>query len=321
MSESEVVENIGSNITTDLGQAENADEQNGPTKISKDPENCPNGRFGEGISELRDFSLGCSSVFFDNSPVSCPQFAVGERIDPVSISKSSSIILEEEEEEVSKSQSESGLSDNDGDDDASKSEQPENGNDEASTTLTTSPTQADTEASQHRWSNSRSTKFFVARGEFNRSVYSDSRRRPLSCTPPSTSLSTSASVEEDDEVVNVVNHAPALTSTESSQTVENLSVEEEGEIVDQHSNASSPIASTFLPDLLQLGQQQRPEETNPAVVHSGNDTLKDETAESIVESVVTDKKDVDTSVSTKSLVSRDQCYKTFYGRNIRIFIT
>ncbi len=44
----------------------------------------------------------------------------------------------------------------------------------------------------------------VTRGEFKRSVYSDSRRRPLSCTPPTAPLSTSASVEVEDEDLVVV---------------------------------------------------------------------------------------------------------------------
>ena len=51
----------------------------------------------------------------------------------------------------------------------------------------------------HRWSNNRRSQLLKQhQGELNRVVFSDSRRRPLSCTPPSTSISTSVSIDEDE---------------------------------------------------------------------------------------------------------------------------
>lgn len=111
---------------------------------------------------------------------------------------------------------------------------------------------------QHRWLNSRSSKFLVARGEFNRTTYSDSRRRPLSCTPPSTSLSTSASVEEDDDIINA--NSVNLTSKVEEISIAELSNVEESEVKEEvtlkTSDSTLPKTSIFLPDLLQLGQQQ-----------------------------------------------------------------
>ena len=68
---------------------------------------------------------------------------------------------------------------------------------------------------QHRWSNNRRSQLLkqqsLHQGEFNRVVFSDSRRRPLSCTPPnSTSLSTSVSIDEDD--VTASPHINSVTS-------------------------------------------------------------------------------------------------------------
>lgn len=53
----------------------------------------------------------------------------------------------------------------------------------------------------HRWSNNRRSQLLKQhQGELNKVVFSDSRRRPLSCTPPaSTSISTSVSIDEDHE--------------------------------------------------------------------------------------------------------------------------
>ena len=110
---------------------------------------------------------------------------------------------------------------------------------------------------QHRWLNSRSSKFLVARGEFNRTTFSDSRRRPLSCTPPSTSLSTSASVEEDDDIINA--NSVNLTSKVEEISIAELSNVEESEVKEvtlKTSDSTLPKTSIFLPDLLQLGQQQ-----------------------------------------------------------------
>jgi len=55
-------------------------------------------------------------------------------------------------------------------------------------------------SSGHRWSNNRRSQLLKQhQGELNRVVFSDSRRRPLSCTPPaSTSISTSVSIDEDE---------------------------------------------------------------------------------------------------------------------------
>lgn len=69
---------------------------------------------------------------------------------------------------------------------------------------------------QHRWSNNRRSQLLkqqsLHQGEFNRVVFSDSRRRPLSCTPPnSTSLSTSVSIDEDD-----VTSSPHINSVTSN---------------------------------------------------------------------------------------------------------
>lgn len=52
----------------------------------------------------------------------------------------------------------------------------------------------------HRWSNNRRSQLIKQhQGELNKVVFSDSRRRPLSCTPPaSTSISTSVSIDEDE---------------------------------------------------------------------------------------------------------------------------
>ena len=59
-----------------------------------------------------------------------------------------------------------------------------------------------TNGPQHRWSNNRRSQILkqqsIHQGEFNKVVFSDSRRRPLSCTPPSTSLSTSVSIDDED---------------------------------------------------------------------------------------------------------------------------
>ena len=268
-SESERVETIGPDIVTDKNNADlDVDDTKISLKPAKDASFCSATNLPEGRPELEDFSLGCNSVFFDNSSILSPQFIVTEKLD--SISKSSSIILEEEEEEEeeeeddSKSRSESGMSEEE-DNDVAKAETEAEAKGDAGAPMT--PTQAEKSDSQHRWSNSRSTKFLVARGEFNKSVYSDSRRRPLSCTPPSTSLSTSASVDDDDDAaaaINVVNGVVSATaSTEDAQTVEIFSSNEE-ELSTINSSA------TFLPDLLlgQLGQQRRDEGTSEEAAQS-----------------------------------------------------
>ena len=157
--------------STDLqSRAETADNDDRASKVAADLERSSN-LFAESLR----ISLNNHSAFFEGTPISLssnPPYGFVEKLD--SISKSSSVILEEEEDLNVESRSVPSLSDDEN---------------------------VSTHSSNHRWSNSRSSKFLVARGEFNKSVYSDSRRRPLSCTPPSTSLSTSASVEEDDDVI------------------------------------------------------------------------------------------------------------------------
>merc|ERR1719189_1904820 len=63
-----------------------------------------------------------------------------------------------------------------------------------------SATNSTENSSSHRWSNNRRSQLLKQhQGELNRVVFSDSRRRPLSCTPPaSTSISTSVSIDEDE---------------------------------------------------------------------------------------------------------------------------
>jgi hypothetical protein len=62
-----------------------------------------------------------------------------------------------------------------------------------------SSTEASNLEPNHRWSNRRS-QLLKHQGELNRVVFSDSRRRPLSCTPPSTSISTSVSIDDDEPI-------------------------------------------------------------------------------------------------------------------------
>lgn len=65
---------------------------------------------------------------------------------------------------------------------------------------------------QHRWSNNRRSQILkqqsIHQGEFNKVVFSDSRRRPLSCTPPSTSLSTSVSIDDEDLTASMASSNP-----------------------------------------------------------------------------------------------------------------
>ena len=79
----------------------------------------------------------------------------------------------------------------------------------------------------------------------------------MSCTPPSTSLSTSASVEEDDDIINA--NSVNLTSKVEEISIAELSNVEESEVKEvtlKTSDSTLPKTSIFLPDLLQLGQQR-----------------------------------------------------------------
>ncbi len=75
---------------------------------------------------------------------------------------------------------------------------------EAQTSSSASPGSKTTESSgtsniSSTWNNRRSRLMNTKhQGELNKVVFSDSRRRPLSCTPPSTSLSTSLSIDDED---------------------------------------------------------------------------------------------------------------------------
>lgn len=144
----------------------------------------------------------------------CPPHGLVERLE--ALSKSSSVILEEEEFETGTETrtrslaTESSISEDEGEDRKS--------------------------SGQHRWSNSRS-KYFVVRGELNKSVYSDSRKRPLSCTPPSTSLSTSVSVDDEEEHKHHIPPDEIATSND----------------VDRSNESSMNSHPIFLPDLVQSG--------------------------------------------------------------------
>lgn len=83
----------------------------------------------------------------------------------------------------------------------------------------------------HRWSNNRRSQLLKQhQGELNRVVFSDSRRRPLSCTPPSTSISTSVSIDED-EPPNQISHQqePQIVLTKEDDNEEQEEEEDEDE--------------------------------------------------------------------------------------------
>eukprot|EP00093_Oithona_nana_P001925 01925.XXX_4611_15385_1 [CDS] Oithona nana genome sequencing. len=83
----------------------------------------------------------------------------------------------------------------------------------------------------HRWSNNRRSQLLKHhQGELNRVVFSDSRRRPLSCTPPSTSISTSVSIDED-EPPNQISHQqePQIVLTKEDDNEEQEVEEDEDE--------------------------------------------------------------------------------------------
>ena len=87
---------------------------------------------------------------------------------------------------------------------------------------------------QHIWSNRRSQLLKQHQGELNRVVFSDSRRRPLSCTPPSTSISTSVSIDEPEDE----------TFSSSVSTRENMSFMAAGSQDDPAVNNSEAIEAT-----------------------------------------------------------------------------
>ena len=88
----------------------------------------------------------------------------------------------------------------------------------------------------HRWSNNRRSQLLKQhQGELNRVVFSDSRRRPLSCTPPSTSISTSVSIDED-EPPNQISHQqeqPLASPADIVLTKENDNEEQPQEVEDE----------------------------------------------------------------------------------------
>jgi len=88
----------------------------------------------------------------------------------------------------------------------------------------------------HRWSNNRRSQLLKQhQGELNRVVFSDSRRRPLSCTPPSTSISTSVSIDED-EPPNQISHQqeqPLASPADIVLTKENDNEEQPQEVEDK----------------------------------------------------------------------------------------
>ena len=74
----------------------------------------------------------------------------------------------------------------------------------------------------HRWSNNRRSQLLKQhQGELNRVVFSDSRRRPLSCTPPSTSISTSVSIDEDEPPNQIQPQQPQIGLTTKENNNEN----------------------------------------------------------------------------------------------------
>ena len=93
-----------------------------------------------------------------------------------------------------------------------------------------------TQLNHHRWSNNRRSQLLKQhQGELNRVVFSDSRRRPLSCTPPSTSISTSVSIDED-EPPNQISHQqePQIVLAKEDDNVEQEErVEEEEDNEDE----------------------------------------------------------------------------------------
>ena len=91
--------------------------------------------------------------------------------------------------------------------------------------------QSSASLNNHRWSNNRRSQLLKQchSGELNRVVFSDSRRRPLSCTPPaSTSISTSVSIDED-ETNNVKESSPNIKDLDDLEDhLQNSEAENEG---------------------------------------------------------------------------------------------
>lgn len=94
----------------------------------------------------------------------------------------------------------------------------------------------------HRWSNNRRSQLLKQhQGELNKVVFSDSRRRPLSCTPPaSTSISTSVSIDEDHEENNV-KESETSNAKDEDEIIINKESEEVEELTQMRPKAlSSP---------------------------------------------------------------------------------
>lgn len=149
---------------------------------------------------------------------------------------------------------------------------------------TTTTLQAPHNTSQHRWSNRRSVMMASGtpkQGELNRVVFSDSRRRPLSCTPPSTSLSTSVSIDEDD----VEEHKVAFNDNKSFDS-SNVGQQENMRLSSTVSEDTTCTSSTdeqqqqqqhLLPDLIAA------QESKNSKVVSSESIEKDFSSESSVE--------------------------------------